>query len=70
MLAGGGLNHCGAYGTTDELGKRIVDNPVSVADFFATIHGALGIDYRKHLYDGDRPVPMTDMGQPIAQLFS
>lgn len=70
LLAGGGLNHCGAYGVTDELGKKIVENPVSVADFFATIHAALGIDPSKYLYDGDRPIPITDQGQPIAQLFA
>ncbi|WP_437223697.1 DUF1501 domain-containing protein [Planctomicrobium sp. SH661] len=70
VLAGGGLNHQGAYGETDELAKKIVDRPVSVPDFFATIHAALGIDYSKYLYDGDRPVPVTDGGQPIAPLFS
>lgn len=69
VLAGGGLKHCGAYGETDELSKKIVANPVSVPDFFATIHAALGIDYSKNLFDGDRPVPITDMGEPIAQLF-
>jgi len=69
VLAGGGLNHCGAYGETDELGKKIVDDPVSVADLFATIHAAVGVDYTKNLYDGDRPVPVTDMGQPIAKLL-
>ena len=70
VLAGGGLKHCGAYGETDELGKKIVSNPVGVPDFFATIHEALGIDHAKHLYDGDRPVPVTDMGQPISALFA
>jgi hypothetical protein len=69
VLVGGGLNHCGAYGETDELGKKIVTDPVSVADLFATIHAAVGVDYSKNLYDGDRPVPVTDMGQPIAKLF-
>lgn len=69
VLAGGGLRHCGAYGETDELGKKIVSNPVSVPDFFATVHAAVGIDYAKTLYDGDRPVPITDMGRPIATLF-
>ena len=69
VLAGGGLNHCGAYGETDELSKKIVTDPVSVADLFATIHAAVGVDYSKNLYDGDRPVPVTDMGQPIAKLF-
>lgn len=69
VLAGGGLRHSGAYGVTDELSKNIVTDPVSVADLFATIHAAVGIDYAKNLYDGDRPVPITDRGQPIAKLF-
>lgn len=69
VLAGGGLKHSGAYGQTDEMGKKIVSDAVSVPDFFATIHAAMGIDYSKNLYDGDRPVPVTDMGQPIAALF-
>ncbi|MEO1529831.1 MAG: DUF1501 domain-containing protein [Planctomycetota bacterium] len=69
VLAGGGLKHCGAYGQTDELSKRIVSNPVSVPDFFATILATLGVDYRKSLLDGDRPVPITDGGIPIATLL-
>ncbi len=70
VLAGGSLKHCGAYGESDDIGKKIDSDPVSVADFFATIHAAIGIDYTKNLYDGDRPVPITDMGQPIAKLFA
>lgn len=70
VLAGGGLKHSGAYGETDELARKIVRDPVSVPDFFATIHAALGIDYTKNLYDGDRPVPITDGGKPIAALFA
>lgn len=69
VLAGGGLSHRGAWGETDDISKKIVSNPVSVPDFFATICAALGIDYCKNLYDGDRPVPITDRGQPIAALF-
>lgn len=70
VLAGGGLNHCGAYGRTDEISKKIVENPVSVPDFFATVCAAMQIDSGKYLYDGDRPVPITDNGNPIKQLFS
>jgi hypothetical protein len=70
VLAGGGLKHCGAYGETDEIGKKIVSNPVSVPDLFATVHAALGIDYTRNLYDGDRPVPITDGGVPLGRLFS
>jgi len=70
VLAGGGLKHRGAWGETDELSKRIARDPVSVPDFFATICATLGVDYRKNLYDGDRPVPITDRGTPISALFS
>ncbi len=70
VLAGGGLRHCGAYGETDELAKTAVNHPVSVPDLFATIHATLGIDPAKHLHDGDRPVPITDEGQPLARLFT
>jgi hypothetical protein len=70
VLAGGGLAHRGAYGETDELAKKVTADPVSVPDFFATIHAALGIDPAKNLYDGDRPVPITDLGRPIAALFT
>ncbi len=69
VLAGGGLRHCGAYGETDELSQGIVSDPVSVPDLFATVHKSLGIDPSKYLYDGDRPVPITDNGKPIQKLF-
>ncbi len=70
VLAGGGLHHRGAIGVTDELSKSVVERPVSIPDFHATIHHALGIDYRTELYDGNRPVPITDGGTPVAELFS
>ena len=70
VLAGGGLAHCGAWGETDEFSKQIVADPVSVPDFFATICGCVGVDYSKYLYAGDRPVPVTDQGTPIAKLFA
>lgn len=70
VLAGGGLKHSGAYGVTDELSKEVLEKPVSIPDFHATIHAAMGIDPRKDLYDGARPVPLTDQGTPIAELFT
>lgn len=70
LLAGGGLNHQGAYGVTDELSKKIVENPVSVPDFHATIHAALGVDPAYELFDGSRPVPITDHGKPVEALFA
>jgi hypothetical protein len=68
-LAGGGLRNGRAVGVTDDLGKVILEKPVSVPDLFATIHCALGINPHKNLYAGERPVPITDHGQPVMELF-
>ncbi|MEQ9409464.1 MAG: DUF1501 domain-containing protein [Fuerstiella sp.] len=67
VMAGGGLSLCHARGGTDELSKEIVANPVGVPDFFATICAAVGIEYHKTLFSGDRPVPIIDRGSPIAE---
>ncbi|MFT4640783.1 MAG: hypothetical protein ACI8T1_004116 [Verrucomicrobiales bacterium] len=69
VLAGGGLNHCGAWGETDELSKKLLTHPVSIPDFHATIHQTVGIDPHKELFDGDRPIPITDGGVPLKALF-
>jgi hypothetical protein len=70
VLAGGGLRTGRVIGETDELGASVVSQPVSVPDLHATIHCALGIDPAEELIaDGDRPVPITDMGQPVRELF-
>jgi Protein of unknown function (DUF1501) len=47
-----------------------VDQPVSVPDFHANIHCALGINPAARLYDEDRPIAITDDGKPAKQLFS
>lgn len=70
VLAGGGLAHKGAWGMTDAQSKTVVTDPVSVPDLFATILASIGVDYHKNLYVGDRPVPITDDGAPIAPLFT
>ncbi len=70
LLAGGGLRTGKAIGVTDDLAKTIVERPVSIPDFHATIHAALGINPAKELHaEGGRPVPITDHGQPITELF-
>lgn len=70
LLAGGGLRTGQVIGQTDELGKKVVEQPISIPDFHATIHAALGIKPSKELYAGDRPVPITDHGEPIRELFA
>ncbi len=69
VLAGGGLRTGRAVGVTDELGKVILERPISVPDLHATIHCALGINPGKALKAGDRPVPITDLGRPLEELF-
>lgn len=69
-LFGGGLRTGTVVGTTDDFGRQVVDEPVSVADLHATIYAALGIDPARELYDGDRPVPITDHGRPVSRLLS
>jgi hypothetical protein len=70
ILAGGGLRTGQAVGQTDDLAQSILDEPVSVPDLFATIVATLGINPAKSLYDGERPVPITDNGKPVAKLFA
>jgi hypothetical protein len=69
VFAGGGLNHKGAYGATDDLSKKVIERPVSVPEFHATIHAALDINPSHELFDGSRPVPITNGGKPITALF-
>jgi uncharacterized protein DUF1501 len=46
-LAGAGLKHGIAYGTSDDIGWKAGDNPVDVHDFHATILHLLGIDHER-----------------------
>ena len=70
VLAGGGLKNGITIGETDELGMKIVSRPVSVPDLHATIHCALGINPREEIFAGNRPVPITDDGEPVRELFA
>jgi hypothetical protein len=68
-LAGGGLKNGITIGETNELAQEIVARPVSVPDLFATICATLGINPREELYAGERPVPITDNGRAVHELF-
>ncbi len=69
LLAGGGLRTGRVVGVTDEFARAILDRPVSIPDFHATIYAALGINPGRELVADGRPVPITDRGHPIAELF-
>ncbi len=70
VLAGGGLRNGVTIGLTDELAKEMESRQVSIPDFHATIACALGINPSQELYAGERPVPLTDHGNPIVELFA
>ncbi len=46
-MAGAGLKHGIAFGSTDEIGYRAEENPVTWPDFHATILYLLGIDHER-----------------------
>ena len=43
FIAGGGVKGGQAYGKTDETGTHVIENPVTVLDFHATIGALLGV---------------------------
>ena len=49
-LAGAGLKHGIAYGSTDEIGWKAAENPVTWPDFHATVLHLLGIDHERLTY--------------------
>ena len=46
-MAGGGIQPGMTYGATDDFGYNIVENPIHVHDFHATIMHLLGIDHER-----------------------
>jgi hypothetical protein len=61
-MAGGGTRGGMTYGQTDELGYNVVDNPVHVHDFHATMLHLLGIDHERLTYRSQgRDFRLTDV---------
>lgn len=70
LLAGGGIKGGLKYGKTDDEGREVIENGVSVPDFNATIAQALGISLkRKTMSPSMRPFTVADDGTAIADLF-
>lgn len=71
VLAGGGVKGGTVHGRTDERGARILEKPVKVQDFNATIAYALGLPLDQVLYSPSmRPFTIADKGRPIVELFA
>ncbi len=69
MLAGGGVRGGQAYGASDKQGAFPMDNPVSPADFAATLYHCLGLPPEAEVPDRlGRPVRIAE-GQPVRGLL-
>ncbi len=71
VLAGGGTRGGYAHGQTDAEGAKVVDKPVIVPDFFATVATLLGMDPAKtFMTPVGRPIAITEKGKPVQELIS
>jgi hypothetical protein len=69
-IAGGGITGGRVYGSTDEKGGFVKDNPVQVADLAATLYKKLGIDPEKeYMSNIGRPVKIGNNGRPLEFLM-
>jgi hypothetical protein len=68
LLAGGGVKGGTVYGTTDEFGMNVAENPVHVHDLHATILHLLGMDHEKLTYRyAGRDFRLTDVYGRVVQ---
>ena len=72
VVGGGAMRGGQVYGSTDQDGMAVDQNPVRVGDLFATIYRALGIDPSSQVRDAiGRPFGIAGgNGRPIDALFS
>lgn len=67
-MAGGGIKPGHVHGETCELGFDVVDKPVSVNDFHATVLNQLGIDHLRLTYRfKGRDFRLTDVGGEVVK---
>ena len=70
LLAGGGIQGGRIYGKTDGEGRKVIENPVLVPDFNATIAHALGLPLEFKMYSpSGRPFTVAHDGKPVKALF-
>src|SRR5213075_1681130 len=71
-MAGGGVKPGVTVGRTDDLGYSIVEDPVHVNDFHATLLHLLGIDHERLTFKFQgRPYRLTDVaGEVVRKLIA
>ena len=70
-LAGAGVKGGYVHGSSDEIGERVAEKPVTMQDCNATIAQAMGIDLQ-HIEQSPsgRPFTVADKGKPLIELFA
>ena len=71
-MAGGGFQPGAVVGQTDEFGYNIVEDPIHIHDFQATLLHCLGFDHERltYRYQG-RDFRLTDVhGQVVQKLLT
>jgi hypothetical protein len=67
-LAGAGIKAGTVFGTTDEYGYRVLENPTSIHDLHATMLHLMGIQHEKLTYRfSGRDIRLTDVGGRVIQ---
>jgi hypothetical protein len=70
VYAGGGLKMGQAIGTTNATAEHPTSKAATPGCVLATMYHALGIDYKHVFYDqAQRPLPILNEGEPIAELI-
>jgi uncharacterized protein (DUF1501 family) len=72
FLAGGGFKGGSSFGTTNEFGNKVVENPLLIQDIHATVLHQLGLDHERLTYRfGGRDVSLTDVhGRVVQELLA
>jgi uncharacterized protein (DUF1501 family) len=68
VLAGASVKGGQAIGNTGKDGAGVVDRPVGVSDFLATVFTAVGVDPAKENFTEGRPIRLVKGGTAIAEL--
>lgn len=71
VVAGGGIKGGYVHGVTSEGGEKVLENPVSIQNFNATLAYALGLPLEQILYSpSKRPFTVANHGTPVMDLFA
>jgi hypothetical protein len=67
-MAGGGVKPGIVYGETDEFGYNIIQDPVHVNDFHATVLHLMGLDHERLTYKHlGRRYRLTDVSGKVVE---